>query len=197
VATFCLGLSIWFLQHIRRTEFLRREKTFKGFGPSAFWKKSKTIGPTFLRKEPPSSSGLSNMIKSDVSTRKSSLKSDSSGYSEESTISPDLPIPVPQSKEEIQDDSSDTTLKEILECENLVKERLKVDVLIVNLKRVDQAKRAAGGIVQSSPVGAAVEKRRNLETAIQSKLQKLQEGQETMTEEERGLLNQISSLIST
>lgn len=109
----------------------------------------------------------------------------------ENTPGPDLPIPVVRPQ---QGNQNEITSDEIEEWENLIRERMKVEVLITNLRRVDQARRGAGGFVHG-PTQEAVARRRHLDGDIREISHRLRSRQETLNEEEGRVLDEISLLL--
>jgi len=182
VIAICFPATISFLKLIRRTKFSRQANP------------STAAGPLFTRRHSRQSYALSTAIRSEVSVKIQYSQMTQPHYvPDENMAGPDLPIPVARPQQEGPDQ---ITAEEIEECERLIKEKMKVEALITNLQRVDEAQRAAGAFVRDSPTQQALAKRWQLDNAIREILERLQSRQETLSEDERRVFDEISLLLT-
>lgn len=80
-------------------------------------------------------------------------------------IRPDLPIPIPEHEKSQNPEIDAVTSEEIYECENLIREKLHLDVKIRSLEGLSRRNTASGGALRSRLV-QALNRRSELERVI-------------------------------
>jgi hypothetical protein len=90
------------------------------------------------------------------------------GFSEPSlVVQPNLPLPVVREIVDADNLEDGMTLQEIGAWENMVKEKAKLNVTIVNLQRIERARRQAGELGAINPrLQAALQRRAQVERLI-------------------------------
>jgi len=112
-------------------------------------------------------------------------------------IRPDLPLPVPTREKSESSQIDDVTSDEIYDCENLVKEKLQLDIKIRNLERLDCTRPQLiifDGVGVSDRTKEALNRRSDLDMAISRALTRFRTRRDAWNAEEWQAVQKIGSL---
>jgi hypothetical protein len=153
--------------------------------------------PSFMDTRPTVSPTIAGMVRSEVRGHAQSNRRPPGSPKPSPFIRPDLPLPAPTREKSESPQIDDVTADEIYDCENLVKEKLQLDVKIRNLERLDCTRPQLtifGGVGVSDRTREALNRRSDLEMAISRALTRFRNRRGTWNAEEWQAVQKIGSL---